>query len=129
MDEKFLRVIAENTPSDSEYEIVLRANDGEVVDSVKITGTSYAFGLFKDIKTVIELGEDIEIPVEDQPVEDNQILDPKETDALKLATDLVKDPKKRLMALTSPKSNLQKALGDMYNKVADKIKAIANTIK
>jgi len=122
MDKKFLRVIAENTPSNSEYEIVLRGTDGDV-DSVKVSGTSYAFDLFQDIKKIIELGENIEIPVEDNEV--SSLIGDEGAAAIKVATDLVKDPKRRMKTLFDPKSNLQKALGDMYNKVADKIKVVA----
>jgi hypothetical protein len=122
MDKKFLRVIAENTPSNSEYEIVLRGTDGDV-GSVKVSGTSYAFDLFQDIKKIIELGENIEIPVEDNEV--SNLIGDEGADAIKVATDLVKDPKKRIRTLWDPKSNLQKALGDMYNKVAEKIKAVS----
>tara|TARA_R110002167_G_scaffold126394_3_gene307120 strand:- start:5 stop:376 length:372 start_codon:yes stop_codon:yes gene_type:complete len=121
---KFLKLIAENTPSNSEYEIVLRGTDGDV-GSVKLSGTSYAFDLFQDIKTIIKLGENIEIPVEDN--ETGGILDSEETDALKIASDLVKDPKRRVVGF-DPKKRLQKALGDMYNKVATKVMAVAEKI-
>ena len=125
MDKKFLRVIAENTPSNSEYEIVLRGTDGDV-DSVKVSGTSYAFDLFQDIKKIIELGENIEIPIEDN--EASSLIGDEGAAAIKVATDLVKDPRRRSFQ-KDPRKELERSLGDMFKKVAKKVTAVANKIQ
>lgn len=123
MDKKFLRVIAENTPGNSEYEIVLRGTEGDV-GRVKVSGTDYAFDLFQDIKKIVELGEDIQVPVEDN----QNVISPQDKKALTLAKDLVSEPKgSGLNPFDNPENTLKKALGKMYKKIASKITTIAQS--
>ena len=88
----FLKLVEENTPGNSKYEIVLRGPDGDV-SKVDLSGTE----------------------------------SPDETDALKVAGDLVKDPRRRSFQ-RDPKKTLERALGDMYKKVAAKVKAVAQKV-
>tara|TARA_R110001592_G_scaffold221628_2_gene476507 strand:- start:206 stop:571 length:366 start_codon:yes stop_codon:yes gene_type:complete len=118
----FLKLVEENTPGNSKYEIVLRGPDGDV-SKVDLSGTEYAYDLFMNIKKIIEMGEDIEVPAEDE----SGVLSPDETDALKVAGDLVKDPRRRSFQ-RDPKKTLERALGDMYKKVAAKVKAVAQKV-
>jgi len=125
----FLKLVEENTPGNSKYEIVLRGPDECVVSKVDLSGTEYAYDLFSKIKHIIELieqGKDIELSSEEE--NENGLLASDEKEAVELANSLVKDPKRRLDAFSDPKKNLQKALGDMYNVIADKVKAVARSV-
>tara|TARA_R110002020_G_scaffold25202_2_gene82059 strand:- start:811 stop:1179 length:369 start_codon:yes stop_codon:yes gene_type:complete len=119
---KFLRLAEDHNPEKSEYKIILKSDDGVDHDSIDVSGTSYAFDIFRDIKTVIKAGEDIVVPSED---EGEPILKPDDREAIELGTALSVDPTKRVLG-KDPKKTLGKAIGDLYLKVADKIKNIAN---
>ena len=119
---KFLRLAEDHNPEKSEYKIILKSDDGVDHDSIHVSGTSYAFDIFRDIKTVIEAGEDIVVPSED---EGETILTPDDREAIELGTALSVDPKRRMLG-KDPKKALGKAIGDLYLKVADKIKNIAS---
>ena len=124
---RFLSLAEDHNPEKSEYKIILKSEDGVDHDSIHVSGTSYAFDIFRDIKTVIEAGEDIVVPSEDQE-QGGGILTPDDRQALELGTALSVDPKRRMLG-KDPKKMLGKAIGDLYLKVADKIKNIASQTK
>jgi hypothetical protein len=69
------------------------------------------------------------VDVKKPDVEDQEgIITQDQKDALEIAGSLTQDPKKRIIG-KDPKKSIDKALGDMYNKVAKKVTAIAKTIK
>ena len=69
------------------------------------------------------------VDVKKPEVEDQEgIITQNQKDALEIAGSLTQDPKKRLIG-RDPKKAIDKALGDMYNKVAKKVTAISKTIK
>ena len=124
---RFLSLAEDHNPEKSEYKIILTGKKGELLDSIDVSGTSYAIDIFIDIKKVIKAGEDIVVPSEDQE-QGGGILTTDDREALELGTALSVDPTKRFLR-NDPKKMLGKAIGDLYLKVADKIKNIASQTK
>tara|TARA_R110000824_G_scaffold215624_2_gene402153 strand:+ start:379 stop:768 length:390 start_codon:yes stop_codon:yes gene_type:complete len=127
---KFLKLVQENTPGENAgkgpYTVEYKDMQGNVMAKLTIlddVGSSYDnFLKFAEVTQ-----GDLEVASE-QPVEDQEsILSDKERDALTVASNLVKDPKKRMMG-RDPKKALEKSLGDMYRGLARKVEDVAKDL-
>jgi len=124
MNKRFLRLVEEHNPEMSKYQLVLRGAEGDI-DAVSISGTEHAYDMFDNIKRIIALGENIEVPEEDA---ENGLLTPDQQKALDTATALVKDPRRRSFQ-ADPRKDLERTLGDMYKKISTRVQSIAQTIR
>ncbi len=64
MSSKFLELVEENNPERGNYSIVLQTADGEVIDSVNISGTEFAWNIFSKLKASIHPEEEQESDIE-----------------------------------------------------------------
>tara|TARA_R110000851_G_scaffold168182_1_gene313999 strand:- start:1706 stop:2038 length:333 start_codon:yes stop_codon:yes gene_type:complete len=64
MSSKFLKLIEENNPERGNYKIILQASSGEVIDSVDISGTEFAWDIFSNIKNTVHPEEEQESDIE-----------------------------------------------------------------
>lgn len=64
MSNKFLELVEENNPERGNYSIVLQTADGEVIDSVDISGTEFAWDIFSKLKDSVHPEEEQESDVE-----------------------------------------------------------------
>lgn len=119
---KFLKIVNENQPPNPNavFHINLTDEQGNVLDSVKVRGTAYATDMFLNLK------DRASGAAEDE--EGEVFLQPDQEQALKTASSLVSNPRSRFMQ-RNPKKEVEKALGDMYTKVARKVTDISRKIK
>ena len=113
---KFLKLIDENRPgSNSQYVISIKG-PAEFED-IQVSGDEYVYHLYRKIKDYVDGVEDNEMTVDDESVKEAGKV-------LKAAEEItgISNPRRRLTGIGNPKKNVEKAVGDMYNKVAKKVK-------
>jgi len=64
MSSKFLELIEENNPERGNYKIILQAASGEVIDSVDVSGTEFAWDVFSNVKHTVHPEEEQESDIE-----------------------------------------------------------------
>jgi hypothetical protein len=60
MSNKFLELVEENNPERGNYSIVLQTATGEVIDSVDVSGTEFAWDIFSKLKNSVHPEEEQE---------------------------------------------------------------------
>jgi len=134
---KFLKLVQENTPGDDTIEVLYKLKEilglGSKIDTYSgkdllivplgdgRTATLELTGISKAESEEADAIEDQEMRVDDEKVRQAK----KVIDAAETITG-VNDPRRRLTGIGNPKKNVEKAVGDMYNKVAKKVKEFAN---
>mgnify|MGYP003111576686 FL=1 len=119
---KFLKLIDENRPGiNSEY--VISIQGPAEFENINVSGDEFTYDLHEKIKAVVEGRADIIVHEEDQ----EGILSDKERDALKVASELVKEPKKSAFG-RDPKKALQKSLGKMYKGISKRVNDVAKDL-
>ena len=134
-DSKFLEQVELNMPTDELDKLIegKRAlqrflfNNGVKDIVVKQFRDEIIFTLDDGSKVKVEVKD--YMPVVDSVEDQENPLTDEEQGAIDAASKLVSDPKKRGLLGKNPKKELEKALGDMYNKLATKITDIASDIK
>ena len=64
MSSKFLELVEENNPERGNYSIVLQTATGEVIDSVDVSGTEFAWDIFSKLKNSVHPEEEQESDIE-----------------------------------------------------------------
>ena len=64
MSSKFLELIEENNPERGNYKIILQTASGEVIDSVDVSGTEFAWDVFSNVKHTVHPEEEQESDIE-----------------------------------------------------------------
>lgn len=111
MSNKFLELVEENNPERGNYSIILQTADGEVIDSVDISGTEFAWDIFSKLKDSIH-------------PEEEQESDIKKTAKIANAVLSIPDQPLGKMALSTTARKVQRAkrqLADKLVKAADRI--------
>ncbi len=111
MSNKFLELVEENNPERGNYSIVLQTADGEVIDSVDISGTEFAWDIFSKLKDSVHPEEEQESDIE-------------KTAKTAAAVLSIPDQKvgKQLMSFTAQKvQKAKRTLADKLLKAAKKI--------
>ena len=112
MSSKFLELIEENNPERGNYKIILQAASGEVIDSVDVSGTEFAWDVFSNVKHTVHPEEEQESDIE-------------KTAKTAAAVLSIPDQKlgKQVMSSTARKVQMAKRqLADKLVKAAQKIK-------
>lgn len=130
---KFLTIIEQLSPANANV-VHKMFNTKVVLDCKDIDSNEVELTLADNTKVVLEIksvsgsadgAEDAEDTIQTGP---NKMLNAKQLNAMQVASGLVQDPRKRMFG-ADPKKALEKSLGDIYLKLADKIKGIASTIQ
>lgn len=133
---KFLKLVRENTPGDDAIEVLYKLKEilglGSKIDTSKgkdllivplgdgRTATLELVDIARAESEEADAIEDQEMRVDDQQVaQAKKVLDAAET------ITGINDPRRRMMGIGNPKKNVEKAVGDMYNKVAKKVSEFA----
>jgi len=139
---KFLKLVRENTPGDDAIEVLYKLKEilglGSKIDTSK--GRDLLIVPLGDGRTAtVELvdiaraeSEEADA-IEDQEMQVNggEMTKMKNLGkALKAAEEVtgINDPSKRMLALSNPKKNVEKAVGDVYNKIAKNLQSFARDI-
>ena len=133
MQSKFLNLVEDNTPDNSVDRntkaklTVLRALVASS-EEVKIKNKQFTNVFF----FTDEEGGEYKVSIDNVGGEDNEMRvdDAKVKEAgkvLKAAEQItgISDPRRRLAGIGNPKKNVEKSVGDLYNKVAKKVKEFA----
>ena len=112
MSSKFLELIEENNPERGNYKIILQTASGEVIDSVDVSGTEFAWDVFSNVKHTVHPEEEQESDIE-------------QTAKTAAAVLSIPDQKlgKQVMSSTARKvQSAKRQLADKLVKAAQKIK-------
>lgn len=130
---KFLSIIEQLSPENSNV-VQKMFNNKVVLDCKDIDSNEVELTLADnskvriEIKSVTPIADSTEDAEDTLPMGASKMLNAKQINAMQVASGLVQDPRKRMLG-TDPKKALEKSIGDIYIKLADKIKGIATTIQ